>query len=144
MFDSHSVRTDLVSKRVLWLLAVVAIPGGCGASNGRALDPSLLALDTDKDGTLNLPEAKAGASAKFDTIDANHDGTLDVKDLAAANVDKAEIEKADHDHNGTLTKDEYGALVEDAFKAADRNGDGKLSPTELQTSAGQKLRSLIQ
>jgi Ca2+-binding EF-hand superfamily protein len=144
MLDSRSVRTDLLLNRALLLLAVVATSGGCGASNGRAMDPSLLALDTDKDGTISLVEAKAGASAKFDTIDANHDGTLDVKDLAAANVDKAEIERADHDHNGTLTKDEYLALVEDAFKAADRTGDGKLSSGELQTGAGQKLRSLMQ
>jgi Ca2+-binding EF-hand superfamily protein len=104
----------------------------------------LLALDTDKDGTLDWSEVKAGASAKFDAIDVNHDGTLDEKDLAAANVDKAALEKADRDHNGALTKDEYLGLVQEAFKAADRDNDGTVSAGELQAKAGQTLRSLIQ
>lgn len=121
----------------------------CGASGGAppaspSTDPTLLALDTDKDGTLDWSEVKAGASAKFDAIDVNHDGTLDEKDLAAANVDKAALEKADRDHNGALTKDEYLGLVQEAFKAADRDNDGTVSAGELQAKAGQTLRSLIQ
>jgi len=35
-------------------------------------------LDTDKDGTLTLEEAKAGASETFDRLDKDHDGTLDM------------------------------------------------------------------
>jgi Ca2+-binding EF-hand superfamily protein len=128
---------------------IIILCAACGASGtvppaSPTADPTLMALDTDKDGTLDWPEVKAAASAKFDVIDVNHDGTLDEKDLAAANVDKAAIEKADRDHNGTLTKDEYLGLVQDAFKAADRDNDGKISAPELQTKAGQTLRSLIQ
>jgi hypothetical protein len=146
------VRTALFSRGAalgLVPFTTIIFCAACGASGAAppaspSTDPTLLALDTDKDGTLDWPEVKAAASAKFDLIDANHDGTLDEKDLAAANVDKAALEKADHDHNGTLTKDEYLGLVQDAFKAADRDNDGKVSAAELQTKAGQTLRSLIQ
>jgi hypothetical protein len=38
---------------------------------------ALKALDTDNDGTVDLPEAKAAASKLFDKLDRDHDGTLE-------------------------------------------------------------------
>src|SRR6202163_4029145 len=39
-------------------------------------------FDTDNDGTVDLAEAKKAASALFDKLDRDHDGTLDKRELA--------------------------------------------------------------
>ena len=38
-------------------------------------------LDTDNDRTVDLEEAKKAASALFDRLDRDHDGTLDRREL---------------------------------------------------------------
>jgi Ca2+-binding EF-hand superfamily protein len=133
---------------VPFLLAL--LPSACGVSgatppaSSAPADSTLLALDRDKDGTLDWPEVRSGASAKFDKLDSDHDGTLDVKELAAVHVDPAAFDRADKSHDGTLTKDEYLSLVHDAFNAADPDKDGTVSAAELQTQSGQALRLLIE
>jgi Ca2+-binding EF-hand superfamily protein len=47
-------------------------------------------------------------------------------------VSAKEFAEADPDHDRTLTKDEYLALVEQRFKAADRDNDGTLDAKELK------------
>ncbi|HEY5205200.1 MAG TPA: EF-hand domain-containing protein, partial [Roseiarcus sp.] len=42
---------------------------------------ALQTLDPDKDGTVDLNEAKTAASALFDKLDVDHDGTVDRKEL---------------------------------------------------------------
>ena len=39
-------------------------------------------FDTDNDGTVDLAEAKKAASALFDKLDRDHDGTFDKRELA--------------------------------------------------------------
>jgi len=46
--------------------------------------------------------------------------------------------------NGTLSKDEYLKVVEDRFKAADRDYDGTLDEKELRSRAGRALLPLLQ
>jgi hypothetical protein len=50
---------------------------------------------------------------------------------------------ADPDHDGTLTKDEYLALVEQRFSAADPDHDGTLDAKEVNSRAGQALLRLL-
>ena len=82
-------------------------------------------LDTDNDGTVDLGEAKKAASALFDRLEADHDGTLDKRELAHR-LSAKELAAADPDHDGTLTRDEYLAVVEQRFAAADPDHDGTL------------------
>jgi hypothetical protein len=42
-----------------------------------------------------------------------------------------------------LTKDEYLAVVERRFKAADKDNDGTLSSWELHSPAGRALAGLL-
>ena len=46
-----------------------------------------------------------------------------------------DLKAADPDNDGTLTKDEYLALVEGRFKAADPDNDGTLDSKELKSVA---------
>jgi Ca2+-binding EF-hand superfamily protein len=97
---------------------------------------ALKALDTDKDGTLDLAEVKTAADKDFDKLDTDKDGTLDRKELKGR-VSKKDWASADPDSDGTLSKEEYEAQVERAFNRADADHDGTLDAKELQTPDGQ-------
>jgi Ca2+-binding EF-hand superfamily protein len=99
-------------------------------------------LDTDNDGTVDLAEAKAAASAMFDRLERDKDGTLDKHELSRR-LSAKELAAADPDHDGTLTKDEYLAVVEQRFAAADPDHDGTLDAKELNSSAGRALLRLV-
>ncbi|MGB2648659.1 MAG: calcium-binding protein, partial [Pseudolabrys sp.] len=53
------------------------------------------------------------------------------------------LNDADPDHDGTLTKNEYLAVVEKRFNAANPDRDGTLDSRELRTKAGQALLRLL-
>ena len=91
---------------------------------------------------MDLAEAKKAASALFDKLERDHDGTLDKRELASR-LSAKELAAADPDHDGTLTKDEYLAVVEQRFAAADPDHDGTLDAKELKTKAGQALLRLL-
>ena len=52
-----------------------------------------------------------------------------------------ELAAADPDKDGTLSKDEYLAVVEKRFKAADPDNDGTVSAAELKTAEAGLLAS---
>ncbi len=99
-------------------------------------------LDKDNDQTIDLDEAKAAASALFDKLDRDHEGTLDARELHVK-LTKSELGDADPDKDATLTKDEFLALVDKRFKAADMDGDGTLDAKELHSKAGRDVLKLL-
>ena len=99
-------------------------------------------LDTDNDGSVDLTEAKAAASALFDKLNKDKDNTIDAKELQGR-LSKKDLAANDPDKDNALTKDEYIALVETRFKAADPDNDGKLDAKELGTPAGKDLVRLL-
>jgi Ca2+-binding EF-hand superfamily protein len=113
------------------------------ASSAKA-DAAIKSLDTDKDGTLDLTEAKTAADQRFAALDADHDGTLERKEFAAIGLTTAEIRKVDTDKDGKLDKDEYLSIVQARFAAADADHDGTLSGAELAGPAGKAVLALLQ
>jgi Ca2+-binding EF-hand superfamily protein len=103
---------------------------------------ALESLDPDKDGTVDLNEAKTAASALFDKLDVDHDGTLDRKELGDR-ISAEDWKVADPDNDKTISKDEYLAFVEVAFKRANPDNDGTLDAKELKTPAGRALLRLV-
>jgi hypothetical protein len=132
-----SRRTVVFSLTVGTLLA--AILPVSAKSRGTNL---IRMLDTDNDGTVDLAEAKKAASALFDRLESDKDGTLDKRELARR-LSAKELAAADPDHDGTLTKDEYLAVVEQRFSAADPDHDGTLDSRELNSAAGRSLLRLL-
>src|SRR3954447_4893807 len=106
--------------------ATVALPATAAPAD------MLRALDPDRDGTVDLNEAKAAASSLFDRLDRDHDGTLDRRELGRR-LSAKEFAAADPDHDGTLTKGEYLAVVEKRFMVADPDKDGTLDRKELRS-----------
>jgi Ca2+-binding EF-hand superfamily protein len=99
-------------------------------------------LDTDNDGTVDLAEARKAASALFDRLERDKDGTLDKHELSRR-LSAKELAAADPDHDGTLTRDEYLAVVDQRFSAADPDHDGTLDAKELNSGAGRALLRLL-
>jgi Ca2+-binding EF-hand superfamily protein len=127
----------LIKRRTLLLASVLTF----------AVSPALAAsafsgIDTDKDGTIDMNEAKAAASSAFDKLDADHDGTLDRTELKGR-VPEQDWGTADPDGDRTLTKDEYLNYTEFVFKRADKDGDGTVDAKEARTSAGRMLLRLL-
>ena len=135
--------------RKSFMTAVLLLGGVLGAQlvsrSVSAAPPSAFSVvsktDTDNDNTLDLAEVKAAASAKFDTLNKDADGTLDAKEVEGI-IGAKTLKTADLDNDGTLTKDEYLALVEKLFKMADVDHDGTLSVQELKSEAGRTLKGL--
>jgi hypothetical protein len=103
----------------------------------------LAALDPDKDGTVDLAEAKAAATKLFDKLDGDHDGTLDKKELRGR-ISGKDFTGADPDKDGTIDQKEYLAIVEQRFNAADPDKDSTLDAKELGSKAGKALLQLLQ
>jgi hypothetical protein len=139
----------MISLRTLTLTALIlGMPGvlAMRAFAQAAPDTSAAELklwDTDRDGTLDLAEARNVAAAKFDSLDTDHDGTLSLPEMNSTEIRKMSFSKADLDKDGTLDKSEYLALVDARFKAADTDHDGTISNAELSTKAGQALAHLL-
>jgi hypothetical protein len=124
-------------------LAAALILGGAFAPPVWSAPTRVLAmLDPDKDGTVDLAEAKAAGSAAFDRIEKDHDGTVDRSELHGR-LKAKDMAAADPDNDGTLDKAEYLALVEQRFKAADPDNDGTVDARELRSPAGQALVRLL-
>jgi Ca2+-binding EF-hand superfamily protein len=118
----------------LGLSAIAATPAWAAGLLGK--------LDPDKDGTVDLTEAKTAASALFDKLDRDHDGTLDAKELRGR-LSKKEFVASDPDKDGTIDKNEYLAVVEQRFNAANPDKDGTLDAKEMSSAAGKALLRLL-
>jgi Ca2+-binding EF-hand superfamily protein len=125
------------------LFAASALPASVVTIASPAFATSALkTLDPDKDGTVDLNEAKTAASALFDKLEKDNDGTLDRKEVHGR-IPDAEWAAADPDNDKTISKDEYLAYVEAVFKKADTDNDGTLDAKELKTPAGRALVRLL-
>lgn len=100
-------------------------------------------LDADHDGTLDLAETKKAASAIFDQLDKDHDSTLDLKE-GGSRLSVEEFHEANLRGDKTLSREEYLAFAEKLFNAADMDKDGTLDAKELDSKAGLALTRLIQ
>ena len=133
----------MISRRtiVLALTAGTLLTTGLPVLAKSRLAPTKM-FDTDNDGTVDLAEAKKAAAALFDKLERDKDGTLDKRELKGR-LSAKELAGADPDHDGTLTKEEYLAVVEQRFRAADPDGDGTLDAKELNSAAGRSLLRLL-
>jgi Ca2+-binding EF-hand superfamily protein len=133
----------MLSRRSVMVAAITGLFGAAGSVSVWAKKLSPVArFDTDKDGTVDLAEAKKAAGDLFDKLDTDKDGTLDIRELQGR-LSHKDFAAADPDKDKTLTKEEYLALVEQRFKVADADKDGTVSEAEFQSSAGRALVRLL-
>ncbi len=82
------------------------------------------------------------AAAHFDKLNQDGDNTLEANEVQGVLGAKA-FKAADPDNDGSLSKEEYQALVEKLFKKADVDNEGTLDAAELSSKSGTALRKLI-
>lgn len=136
------MRKVLLGSAMLAAMLALSPAAHAAKGGGSEADRVLSAADSDKDGTIELNEAKAAAGALFDRLDKDKDGTLTTKELQGR-LSRKDFTAADPDSDKTLSKDEFMAVVESRFKAADPDNDGKLDKAELGKPAGRTLMHLL-
>ena len=129
-------------------LAAAALTGApeqsFAASKGGKSCAALKAMDPDNDGSIDLKEAQAAASALFDKLnkDKGKDQTLEIKELQGR-LSRADFAAADPDKDGTIDKAEFMKIVETRFAAATPDGDGTVDCKEAATPAGKALMRIL-
>jgi Ca2+-binding EF-hand superfamily protein len=114
---------------------------------------ALKALDTDQDGTIDLPEAQAGGTKVFKAVDPDKDGTLDAKELDGR-LDAEALKAADPDSDGTLDskdiptwsrRDLERPIPPRTARSMQMNSPRQMVPSyssSFTSDAGSQLRSL--
>ncbi len=130
------------SRLVLAAVAALAVMASTVLTStpGFAASRAMKMLDTDHDGTIDMKEATAAATALFAQLDRKHSGKLDARELHGR-VNAVELKAAGTD--GTLSKDQYLALAAQRFKAADHDNDGTIDEQELRATPGRSLQLLL-
>lgn len=97
----------------------------------------LIAYDANKDGTLTRAELEAGLKAEFDHYDVNGNRCLDTNEVAAINAERWKTDASttspliDWNADGCVDFSEYAGTARSLFSQFDADGDGVLTPDEL-------------
>jgi hypothetical protein len=154
-----------VPRSLFRLCAAATLPLASAASGQAALskpisradflkkiDVGFAAVDTNHDGALTKPELEAAErralqlqlQAQFKQMDTNHDNQLSFAEFLAAarsNVSADQvIQKLDTNHDGKVSADEFRAPQLANFGKIDANGDGIVTPAELQAAKARATR----
>ena len=141
-------RTMLAAMAFGWVLAQAAGAAAQGTPDLPTRRPEeaqadpLQAFDVNKNGKLELAEVKSAAAARFDELNPDQDDKLDEREAAPVLPGEA-FRTADTDKDGTVSKAEYLAYVEEMVVAANPDADGSLDRAELDSKAGQALMHML-
>ena len=104
----------------------------------------LLRYDFNHDGSISRAELERGLRQDFAAADTNHNGTLDENEVRAVNEARwakdgsAASPLIDWNHDGVVDFGEFAAGPRSLFMQLDADGNGVLSPQELQVAPQKK------
>jgi len=99
----------------------------------------LLAGFADADGNVTRAAMDQGLRKTFDAADLDHDGVLQPDEVRPLNDARAAVDASapriiDWNGDGVIDFKEYAAAPHALFDQLDRDGDGVLTPDELQSN----------
>lgn len=103
------------------------------------------AMDANGDGRVSRDEHAAGAQRMFAAMDVDADGMVTAVELdgrsgpQGTSVDRSAVERVkrhDRNNDGQLTSNEHEFGANEMFTKMDGNGDGFLTPEELEARPG--------
>jgi len=109
-----------------------------------AASAKLIHYDANHDGSLTRAELEAGLRADFAKADVKKTGCLDDDEARAVNEQRWADDRStttplvDFKGKGCIDFDEFAAAPRSVFDALDRDGNGVLSPQELNPYAPAK------
>jgi Ca2+-binding EF-hand superfamily protein len=107
------------------------------ASRGDRMAQHILArVDTDKDGKISKAEFDTESTALFKRLDKNSDGKIAADEVPARHWGGKgpQFGMMDTDKDGKVTKAEFTAAEDKMFQKLDTNGDGVITPDEMQAA----------
>ena len=143
-----SPATDRIRERVIMkTIPITCLAILCGlmanvspvASTERMDASTTMALvDKNKDGRIDREEFHLRMTEVFFFADVDKDGQLTFAELVAVeNVDPEAFKRADRDGNGKLSLYEFMYVIHRDFEATDKNGDGVIDMQELRVLVGK-------
>ncbi|MEI9993279.1 MAG: hypothetical protein WDM91_01690 [Rhizomicrobium sp.] len=111
--------------------------------NWHSQSSGLLRYDANHDGTLTRAELVAGLKAEFDTYDVNHTNCLGPDQVHAINQIRVQQDASqatplvDWNQDNCIDFKEYSGATLSLFDTLDTNGDGQLSPQELNAGGAK-------
>ena len=144
-------------NRYLILIPLVLALAACGTSgphpgrwnpnavprdeNWHSPAAALMRFDANHDGTLTRAELIAGLHAEFNSYDVNHTNCLGPDQVRAINQVRVQQDASqasplvDWNQDGCIDFNEFSGAMLSLFDTLDTNGDGQLSPQEVNPSA---------
>lgn len=134
-----------------------------GSASEQAIARLIQAVSPNGGGKISLDDARKFVRSRFDALDPGHNTTLTSRAMRgpvrvrlknahgrqrrtlvrALKTLATEFKVMDRDRDGTVDKNEYVALVEARFAAANTDGDTTLEANELAAPAGERIRVLL-
>jgi len=132
-------RGDKMKKgKLLVIMAMLAISSTALAQqrfkgHGRDAKKRFEKMDANADGSVSREEMISHVEQCWQTLDVDNNGIVTSEEMVQARKAKGEerFSKKDLNGDGYLTPDELEKMPEKWFNKIDANGDGQLSPTEL-------------
>jgi Ca2+-binding EF-hand superfamily protein len=113
---------------------LVLATGWSGGARAQSEGEPFSLTDINKNGRIDRQEYQKRMIEVFYFADRNKDGVVTMEELAMIEtVDQKAFRAADKNGDGKLTEDEFVAYRMADFDAADKNKDGVLTYEEVQT-----------
>lgn len=121
-------------RRCVALLALIltTLAARAALPNTAQIRAAFAALDASGNAAINLEEWERGTAVLFQSADRDRNGFIDAADLPGTAIAPDTFLRVDHNRDGRLSRDEFGVLRRELFRAADIDRDDLLLIVEYE------------
>jgi len=116
----------------LFAFILTALAARAALPNSANIRAAFSALDASGNTAINLDEWERGTAVLFQSADRDRNGFIDAADLPGTAIAPDTFLRVDHNRDGRLSRDEFGVLRRELFRAADIDRDDQLLIVEYE------------